>query len=88
MVFGICFYFLQGVNDGAAAMILVNEQALKDHSLQPLARLVGWLCVAVDPMWMGTAAIPAAQTVLQKTGLTMNDMDLVEVDNWGSSWHP
>ncbi|KAJ8717597.1 hypothetical protein PYW07_005527 [Mythimna separata] len=68
-----------GVNDGAAAMILTSDQALKDHSLKPLARLVGWSCVAVDPKLMGIAAVSAAQKLLETTGLTINDMDLVEI---------
>ncbi|KAJ8716973.1 hypothetical protein PYW08_005372 [Mythimna loreyi] len=68
-----------GVNDGAAAMILANDEALKDHNLKPFARLVGWSCVAVDPKLMGIAVVPAAQELLKTTGLTMNDMDLVEI---------
>ena len=61
-------------------MILASDKALKDHNLKPLARLVGWSRVGVDPMMMGTAAVPAVQALLKTTGLTMDDMDLVEVD--------
>lgn len=75
-------FALQGLNDGAAAMILANDQALKDHNLKPLARIVGWSVVGVDPVMMSTAAIPAVETLLKSTGLTIDDMDLVEVGNW------
>nr|AGG55000.1 thiolase 2 [Heliothis virescens] len=68
-----------GVNDGAGAVILAHDEALKTHNLKPLARLVGWSCSAVDPTMMGIAAVPAVQNLLNCTGLTIDDMDLVEI---------
>nr|AIN34696.1 fatty alcohol acetyltransferase [Agrotis segetum] len=70
---------ITGLNDGAAAMILANGQALRDHNLKPLARIVGWSVVGVDPVMMGYAAVPAVETLLKTTGLTIDDMDLVEI---------
>lgn len=71
---------MQGANDGAAAVVLANEEALTTHNLKPLARLVGWSTVGIDPVKMGIAAIPATRTLLKTTGLSIDDMDLIEVD--------
>ncbi|CAH1640067.1 unnamed protein product [Spodoptera littoralis] len=68
-----------GANDGAAAVVLANEVALTTHNLKPLARLVGWSTVGIDPVMMGIASIPAIQSLLKTTGLSIDDMDLFEI---------
>ena len=69
-----------GLNDGAAAMLLASEQGLKDHGLKPLARVVSWAVVGVEPRIMGIGPVGASQKALKKAGLTMNDMDIVELN--------
>ncbi|XP_022818048.1 3-ketoacyl-CoA thiolase, mitochondrial-like [Spodoptera litura] len=68
-----------GNADGAGAVILTNEESLKLHELKPLARLVGWSYVALDPVMLGMAPVVAVQSLLKSTGLTINDMDLVDL---------
>lgn len=67
----------QGISDGAGAIILAGEEAAKN--LKPLARLVGWSFVGVDPSIMGIGPVPAIENLLKVTGYTLNDVDLVEV---------
>ncbi|CAG2121629.1 unnamed protein product, partial [Medioppia subpectinata] len=69
-----------GVNDGAGAIVLASEEALTKHNLKPLARIVGYSSVGVDPTIMGIGPVPAIQAVLKKTGLTLNDIDVIEVN--------
>lgn len=69
----------QGVNDGAGAIILASEEAVKQHKFTPLARLLGWSFVGVDPSIMGIGPVPAIQNLLKVTGLKLDDIDLVEV---------
>ena len=69
-----------GIVDGGAALLLASETALRDHSLTPLARLTHWATVGVDPTLMGMGPVPATRLVLQKAGLTLADIDLVEVN--------
>ncbi|CAH0401139.1 unnamed protein product [Chilo suppressalis] len=69
-----------GVNDGAGALILANEEAVKQNKLTPLARLVGWSFVGVDPSIMGIGPVPAIQNLLKATNLTLNDIDLIEIN--------
>lgn len=69
-----------GLNDGAAAMLLASEQGLKDHGLKPLARVVSWAVVGVEPRIMGIGPVGASQKALKKAGLTMNDMDIIELN--------
>jgi len=67
-----------GINDGASMVVLMSEQkALKD-GLQPLGRLIGYARAGVAPELMGTGPIPAVQQVFQKTGLTIDDIDVIE----------
>ena len=66
--------------DGASAMLVVSEQALKRYNLTPRARIHHISVRAEDPIWMLTAPIPATQYALKKTGMTMNDIDLVEIN--------
>ncbi|XP_038210945.1 3-ketoacyl-CoA thiolase, mitochondrial-like [Zerene cesonia] len=69
-----------GVNDGAGALLLANEDAIKQHQLKPLARLVGWSYVGVDPSIMGIGPVPAIQNLLAVTKMSMNDIDLLEIN--------
>ncbi|PAA85276.1 hypothetical protein BOX15_Mlig030250g3, partial [Macrostomum lignano] len=69
-----------GICDGAAALVLASEAALKRHSLKPLARLVGYHFVGCDPSIMGIGPVPAVQGLLAKTGRSLAQVDLVEVN--------
>lgn len=59
--------------------MVTNEDAIKKHGFKPLARIVGWHVVGVDPSIMGIGPVPAIKGLLQKTKLKMNDIDLFEV---------
>ena len=74
-----CLIHPQGICDGAAAVILASEEAIKAHNLSPLARLVDYAVVGVDPTIMGIGPAPAIKQLLSKQGLSLNDIDLVEV---------
>ncbi|XP_019373696.1 PREDICTED: 3-ketoacyl-CoA thiolase, mitochondrial isoform X1 [Gavialis gangeticus] len=69
-----------GVCDGAGAVIIASEGALKKHSLTPLARIVAYHASGCDPNIMGIGPVPAITEALKKTGLSLKDMDLVEVN--------
>ncbi|MFC6636087.1 3-oxoadipyl-CoA thiolase [Sulfitobacter sp. JBTF-M27] len=69
-----------GVNDGAAAMLVASEQAIKDHSLTPIARVVAMNAAGVEPRVMGIGPIPACQKVLDRAGLTAGQMDVIELN--------
>ena len=69
-----------GINDGAAAVILASADAVKKYNLKPLARLVSWGHGGVDPAIMGIAPVPASKQALEKAGLTVADLDLVEAN--------
>ena len=66
--------------DGASAMLLVSEDALKRYNLTPRARIHHISVRAADPIWMLTAPIPATQYALKKAGMSMSDIDLVEIN--------
>ncbi|CAG2069396.1 unnamed protein product [Timema podura] len=68
-----------GICDGAGSVIVASEQAVKEQGLTPLARLVGYSIVGVDPSIMGIGPSPAIKNLLKLTGLTLGDIDLVEV---------
>ena len=68
------------ISDASAALLVVSEQALKEHGLTPRARIHHMSVRADDPIWMLTAPIPATRYALEKTGLTMDDIDLVEIN--------
>jgi acetyl-CoA C-acetyltransferase len=67
-----------GINDGAAALTLVEATYAEKKGLQPMARLVGYALAGVEPMLMGTGPIPAVQKLMTKTGLSVDDMDVIE----------
>ncbi|QJX46861.1 acetyl-CoA C-acyltransferase [Hymenobacter taeanensis] len=69
-----------GINDGAAAVIVVSEEALKQYNLKPMARVVASAVAGVDPAYMGLGPVPATQKVLQRAGLALQDMDLIELN--------
>ncbi len=67
-----------GINDGAAAVILMEEQEAEKRGLKPLARIVSWATCGVDPSLMGSGPIPASKKALEKAGWNVNDLDLIE----------
>jgi acetyl-CoA C-acetyltransferase len=67
-----------GINDGAAAVVLASEAAVKAHGLKPLARLVGYGHAGVEPAYMGIGPVPATRQALARTGLTIADLDVIE----------
>lgn len=69
-----------GINDGAAAMLLVSEEAVKKYQLNPIARIKAMAVAGVDPSVMGIGPVPATRKVLQRAGLTVSDLDLVELN--------
>jgi acetyl-CoA acetyltransferase family protein len=69
-----------GIVDGGAALILASRDAVERHQLKPLGRLVGWAAVGVEPALMGMGPAPATRAVLARTGLTLADIDLIEVN--------
>ena len=69
-----------GINDGAAAMLLAGEEAMKKYKLKPVARVVSMAVAGVDPAIMGIGPVPATQKALQRAGLTVKDLDLVELN--------
>ncbi|MES2371814.1 MAG: acetyl-CoA C-acyltransferase [Bacteroidota bacterium] len=69
-----------GINDGAAAMLLASEEAVKLFNLQPIARVVSMAVAGVDPAIMGMGPVPSSTKALQRAGLTANDLGLVELN--------
>ncbi|MEM1216741.1 MAG: acetyl-CoA C-acyltransferase, partial [Bacteroidota bacterium] len=69
-----------GLNDGAAATIVASEQAVQQYDLQPLARIVSSAVVGVEPRIMGIGPVPASDKALAKAGLTLADMDVIELN--------
>jgi acetyl-CoA C-acetyltransferase len=68
------------ISDAAAALLVVNERGLKTHGLKPRARIHHLSVRGADPVWMLTAPIPATEYALEKTGLTLDQIDLVEIN--------
>ncbi|MBV8765784.1 MAG: acetyl-CoA C-acetyltransferase [Hyphomicrobiales bacterium] len=69
-----------GINDGAAAVVLMTAENAKKRGLKPLARIVSWATAGVDPAVMGTGPIPASRKALEKAGWKIGDLDLVEAN--------
>ncbi|MBU6373011.1 MAG: acetyl-CoA C-acetyltransferase [Alphaproteobacteria bacterium] len=67
-----------GINDGAAALVLMTESEARKRGLTPLARIASWASAGVDPSVMGTGPIPASRKALEKAGWSVADLDLVE----------
>ncbi len=68
------------ITDGAATLVLVSEARLREWKLTPLARVVDWVTVAVDPRRMGIGPVPAVRRLIAKTGARLEDFDLVELN--------
>ena len=87
-----------GLNDGAAALVLMREEEAARRGLTPLARIASWATAGVDPSIMGTGPIPASRKALEKAGWTIDDLDRVEANeafaaqacavNAGMGWNP
>ncbi|HEU0155506.1 MAG TPA: acetyl-CoA C-acetyltransferase [Stellaceae bacterium] len=69
-----------GINDGAAAVVLMSAEAARKRGVAPLARIVSWATAGVDPAIMGTGPIPASRMALKKAGWSAADLDLVEAN--------
>jgi acetyl-CoA C-acetyltransferase len=69
-----------GINDGAAAVVLMTEDEAQRRGIAPLARVVSWATAGVDPKIMGTGPIPASRKALEKAGWKVEDLDLVEAN--------
>jgi len=69
-----------GINDGASAMIIASEQAANSNGLEPLARIVAMTVVGVEPRIMGFGPSPATKKILAMTGLTLDQMDVIELN--------
>jgi acetyl-CoA acetyltransferase family protein len=69
-----------GIVDGAAAIVLASERGVKANHLAPIGRLTHWATVGVEPSLMGMGPAPATRAVLEKAGLTLDDLDLIEVN--------
>ena len=67
-----------GINDGAAALVLMSREQAEKRGVEPLARIVSWATVGVDPALMGSGPIPASRKALEKAGWSIDDVDLVE----------
>lgn len=69
-----------GLNDGAAALLIGSSQAIRNNKLQPLARIVSSAVVGVEPRVMGIGPVGASQRALKKAGLTLDDIDVIEIN--------
>jgi acetyl-CoA C-acetyltransferase len=69
-----------GITDGGAAVIVAGGDAVEQHGLRPLVKILGWASAGVDPRRMGIGPVPAVQKLLHKTGLALEDFDLVELN--------
>ena len=69
-----------GTNDGAAALLVASEAGVKKHGLTPMARILGAVCAGVPPRTMGFGPVPATQKLLSRLGLTIEDMDVIELN--------
>ena len=69
-----------GINDAAAAVVLMEAEAAKARGAKPLGRLVAYAHAGVDPKYMGIGPVPASQLALKRAGLTVNDMDVIEAN--------
>jgi acetyl-CoA C-acetyltransferase len=69
-----------GINDAAAALVMMEAGTAKARGIQPLARLVAYAHAGVDPKYMGIGPVPASQLALKKAGLTVNDLDVIEAN--------
>ena len=69
-----------GICDGAGALVLASEAAVKEHGLEPLCELVSWASVGVDPTRMGIGPVPAIKSALSKAKMDLKDVDRVDIN--------
>ncbi|WEG11467.1 acetyl-CoA C-acetyltransferase [Pullulanibacillus sp. KACC 23026] len=69
-----------GINDGAAALVISNNEFIEKRNLKPLAKIVSWGMAGVDPTKMGIGPVPSSQMALKRAGLSIKDIDLVEIN--------
>jgi acetyl-CoA C-acetyltransferase len=69
-----------GITDGAAALVLMSESRARVEGREPLARIIGYASAGVDPAYMGIGVVPATRRVLEKTGLTLQDFEVIELN--------
>jgi len=69
-----------GINDGAAVALIMSEEIVKRYDFKPIARIVASAVAGVSPAYMGIGPVPATQKVLQRAGLTLKDLDLIELN--------
>lgn len=69
-----------GLNDGAAALLIASENAIKNNNLKPLARIVSGAVAGVEPRIMGIGPVKASEKALKRAGITMNDVDIIELN--------
>lgn len=69
-----------GINDGAASMIIAGDIAVKKHGLKPIGKIISWAVSGVDPSIMGIGPVPAIKHALKRAQLTLDDIDIVEVN--------
>ena len=69
-----------GVTDGAASMLVAGAEAVKRHGLEPMARIVGYAQAGVDPKIMGIGPVPATRKLLEETGVSLDEIDLIELN--------
>jgi acetyl-CoA C-acetyltransferase len=69
-----------GITDGGAAVVIMSADAAKARGVKPLARIIGWASAGVDPKMMGIGPVPAVRKLLKNTGLSLDDFDLVELN--------
>ncbi len=69
-----------GINDGACALLVASDEAVRSHSLKPMARVVTWACAGVEPRIMGIGPLPAAKKVMANAGLSIDDFDVIELN--------
>jgi acetyl-CoA acetyltransferase family protein len=69
-----------GIVDGAAALVIAGEEFVKARDLKPMGRIVSWAYAGVEPEIMGIGPVPATRSALEKSGLSLNDIDLIEVN--------
>jgi acetyl-CoA acyltransferase len=67
-----------GVNDGAAAMLVASQAAVEQHGLKPMARIIGMATAGVEPRIMGYGPVPAVRKLLERTGVSMDEIDIFE----------
>ncbi|MFN5371422.1 MAG: 3-oxoadipyl-CoA thiolase, partial [Bacteroidia bacterium] len=69
-----------GLNDGAAATLIASEEAVRKYGLKPLARIVSSAVIGVEPRIMGIGPVEASKRALAKAGITLNDIDIIELN--------